>query len=714
LTVSNWIRDEHGQIKIPTPDYGAGTGRKTDLGLGGAALNAQAHGPQQISGLAIGLGAVAGAADQWAVVLAEQERQKQKLEALDWTQAYQDKERDKLAQMAQLKSKAGVDQAVAFMKEFYETENPKLLERARGNFQKNFLSSFLAHSRDAGLNRAYAHQIQEFETYQGQVWAGETAGTMAQIEADPENYEIYLARLDRLDANMNPGDDPIFREAKSRQRRDLGLEVTIVALTRAGKYDEAEALWLKTFGAPKTDGGLTWPVAGNPGVSSGFGSRAAPVEGASTDHGGVDIPVPVGTPVLASGDGVFTFVGTTEKGGNTITIDHGKGLTTSYCHLSSLGEAKAGQTVGMGEQIALSGGAKGAPGSGVSTGPHLHFAIRQNGRAVDPTKILAGYSPAKGDVLRKKIQDMKLEQEKRAADQGVAIQYQGLKDQVSGLPFDEWDANFRNRAAEISDHGLREYYLKLWDQDLSAEKDRRAANDQAAFGKYLEEADAQGWTLSQKIAGMEAIRENMTPEGWAARRKQLVDGSINRETLGNIKAKNELLRRIDLRPDQEGAINSEQQIDAFAEEYGLTLSQWKDGKEYLDQGGKGGHIKFSTVESLYKKLADTKKDLPEGFYEAVLELAPDGQRIGEQELRGIVATVIMQGEVKGGGIGYGRDRTYFEAWKNGQAGTWLPDVTSKERKEYIEEMKAAGITDPTDKEIRLFKKHEIMGVPKGQ
>ena len=244
-----WIKDEHGQIKLPTPDYGLGTGRRAGLGL-------------------------AEAAGQWADVLARMEEQKQKLEVLDWTQAYQDKEQDRLSQMAQLKGKDGVDRAVAFMEEFYETENPKLMEKARGDFQGNYLGSFLAHSRDAGLNRAYAHQIREFETYQGQVWAGETAKTMAQIEADPENHEIYLAGLNQLDANMNPGDDPAFRAAKARQRRDQGLETAIMALARAGKYDEAERLLMETFGASEAaGGGLTSPLAGSSRITSPFGPR---------------------------------------------------------------------------------------------------------------------------------------------------------------------------------------------------------------------------------------------------------------------------------------------------------------------------------------------------------------------------------------------------------------------------------------------------------
>ena len=102
-----WISEYQGQIKLPDPSGGGyGIDRKVNVSLDGQ-FHGRAQGPQVISGLAIGLGPVAGALDKWADVLAKQEEQKQKLEALDWTQAYQDEERKMLAEMAEMKSKDG-------------------------------------------------------------------------------------------------------------------------------------------------------------------------------------------------------------------------------------------------------------------------------------------------------------------------------------------------------------------------------------------------------------------------------------------------------------------------------------------------------------------------------------------------------------------------------------------------------------------------------
>lgn len=129
-------------------------------------------------------------------------------------------------------------------------------------------------------------------------------------------------------------------------------------------------------------GQLTPPIAGTPTVSSLFGPRAQPVAGASTDHQGIDYAVPVGTPVLAAGDGTVTFAGVQSGFGNTVVINNGNGVTTLYGHLSSIG-VNVGQNVSDGDQIALSGA------TGTVSGPNLHFGVYDNGIAVDPTSQLA-------------------------------------------------------------------------------------------------------------------------------------------------------------------------------------------------------------------------------------------------------------------------------------------------------------------------------------
>lgn len=133
---------------------------------------------------------------------------------------------------------------------------------------------------------------------------------------------------------------------------------------------------------------ISWPTDSKR-VTSKFGPRPSPVKGASTDHNGIDIGIPVGTEVRTVADGKVIAVWNDQKwgGGYSIRIDHADGFSSGYCHLSKQ-LVKPGQVVKAGEVIAMSGGAKGAPGSGLSSGPHLHLTIRKNGVAIDPLTVL--------------------------------------------------------------------------------------------------------------------------------------------------------------------------------------------------------------------------------------------------------------------------------------------------------------------------------------
>lgn len=137
-------------------------------------------------------------------------------------------------------------------------------------------------------------------------------------------------------------------------------------------------------------GSLIWPVESGS-ITSGFGQRQAPTAGASTNHAGVDISVPSGTAVYSAAAGTVKHTGSTAARGNYMIIDHGGGLETIYQHLSGF-VAAAGQTVRAGQKIALSGN------TGVSTGAHLHFEVRQDGRSVDPL-VYTGSSNEGGDTV---------------------------------------------------------------------------------------------------------------------------------------------------------------------------------------------------------------------------------------------------------------------------------------------------------------------------
>lgn len=134
-----------------------------------------------------------------------------------------------------------------------------------------------------------------------------------------------------------------------------------------------------------------------PRLSSHYGYRTDPLHGTSRMHYGLDIPGPLGTPVLASGRGFVAFAGLAGSYGQMVEIDHGGGLHTRYAHLSRL-LVRPGDAVGPHQTIALMGS------TGRSTGSHLHFEVRVNGRATDPVPLLGG--PATSPSVRLAQVDM--------------------------------------------------------------------------------------------------------------------------------------------------------------------------------------------------------------------------------------------------------------------------------------------------------------------
>jgi murein DD-endopeptidase MepM/ murein hydrolase activator NlpD len=123
-----------------------------------------------------------------------------------------------------------------------------------------------------------------------------------------------------------------------------------------------------------------WPVNGP--ITSPFGIRLNPFTGEGTEfHTGIDIGAPYGAPVEAAGAGVVIFVGYKPAYGTVITIDHGNGYQTSYCHLSGVCTT-TGTRVQKGEVIGRVGN------EGRSTGHHLHFGVTLNGALINPRLLL--------------------------------------------------------------------------------------------------------------------------------------------------------------------------------------------------------------------------------------------------------------------------------------------------------------------------------------
>lgn len=112
-------------------------------------------------------------------------------------------------------------------------------------------------------------------------------------------------------------------------------------------------------------------------MASGYGWRIDPVYHIRRFHSGMDFSAPVGTDIFATGNGVVTFTGWRQGYGETVEVDHGFGYMTRYAHCSKL-VARRGQKVKRGDVIAKVGN------TGKSTGPHLHYEVHFNGKAIDP------------------------------------------------------------------------------------------------------------------------------------------------------------------------------------------------------------------------------------------------------------------------------------------------------------------------------------------
>jgi murein DD-endopeptidase MepM/ murein hydrolase activator NlpD len=117
-------------------------------------------------------------------------------------------------------------------------------------------------------------------------------------------------------------------------------------------------------------------------LMSGFGYRSDPFNHRSAMHPGLDLAGPLGTPIYATADGIVARAGWNSGGyGNLVEIDHGRGITTRYGHMSAI-LVKAGDRITRGQQIGRMGS------TGRSTGNHLHYEVRIDGRAVNPMPFM--------------------------------------------------------------------------------------------------------------------------------------------------------------------------------------------------------------------------------------------------------------------------------------------------------------------------------------
>lgn len=155
--------------------------------------------------------------------------------------------------------------------------------------------------------------------------------------------------------------------------RARGKSLQLMQWTQGGS-----AQWFEASGVGKSSGDLQRPVPGV--VTSKFGRRMHPILGYSRMHKGMDFRAGYGTPILAATDGKITRAGWSGGYGKQVRISHAGGLSTSYSHMSKI-VAKPGQRVKRGQVIGYVGS------TGLSTGPHLHYELYKNGKAINPANF---------------------------------------------------------------------------------------------------------------------------------------------------------------------------------------------------------------------------------------------------------------------------------------------------------------------------------------
>ncbi len=204
-----------------------------------------------------------------------------------------------------------------------------------------------------------------------------------------EAIQQYLHALDAhlsLDADMQTGDtfDLVVAYRRSATGEAQVGDLQFAGLERGGKPVAQLLRWgsdgqffeASAMGQRRT--GLLMPVVGR--ITSGFGSRRHPVLGYTRMHSGVDFGAPYGSPIFAVGDATVGYAGWHGGHGNFVKLEHGNGYGTGYGHMSRIA-VSVGSRVRAGQVIGYVGS------TGLSTGPHLHYELYQNGAKVNPLSV---------------------------------------------------------------------------------------------------------------------------------------------------------------------------------------------------------------------------------------------------------------------------------------------------------------------------------------
>ena len=224
--------------------------------------------------------------------------------------------------------------------------------------------------------RLYGFQVD----FQRDIWKGDT-------------FQIIYEQFESEDGSLIESGDIIFSNLNT-QGTDLNLYKFELEKKEIDYFDENGKSMRKTL--------MKTPINGAR-LSSSFGKRKHPILGFTKMHTGTDFAAPTGTPIMASGDGVVTRAQWCGGGGNCVKIKHNSVYQTVYAHMSKFGRGiKKGVRVKQGQIIGYVGS------TGLSTGPHLHYEVIENGKKINSQKLKLPSGKTLKGKLRNKFEVNKI------------------------------------------------------------------------------------------------------------------------------------------------------------------------------------------------------------------------------------------------------------------------------------------------------------------
>lgn len=206
------------------------------------------------------------------------------------------------------------------------------------------------------------------------------------LELSSEKLKIEEENLSKLKSDYDKNYSSLSVQKKEQAKNMSIIETDLAALKQLENQKIAESNALisqiqqmasSNGYKQKYNGIMSWPVPLSTNITSPYGNRFHPILKQELFHSGIDIAAPMGSDIISASDGKVLFSGDKGTYGRTVIIDHGSGITSLYAHCSAL-YVSAGQEVTKGQKVAAIGS------TGRSTGPHLHFEIRENGITTNP------------------------------------------------------------------------------------------------------------------------------------------------------------------------------------------------------------------------------------------------------------------------------------------------------------------------------------------